>query len=273
MKKILCIGSMALMLMACNNSEEKAQACLQQAKQLFEQGAYSEAKSQIDSIRMLYPKAFEARKAGIKLMQQIELREQARTLAYLDSAYQVKIAAFDSIKGNYVLEKDTAYQEVGNYFSPSQTVEKNINRTYLRAQVSEQGIMSLTSIYCGKGNIHHTAVKVSSGDTFAQTPSSNDVYETSDLGWKIEKADYVLGKDSSVIDYIVLHKNDPIRVEFIGDKTYRTTLQASDRKAIASVYELAKVLSALEQIKKDQKEANLKVEFIRRKMQEDKGTK
>lgn len=268
MKKILCIGGMALMLMACNNSEEKAQAYLQEAQQLFEQGLYSEAKSQIDSIRVLYPKAFESRKAGIKLMQQIELKEQARTLAYLDSAYQAKVAVFDSIKGNYVLEKDTAYQEIGNYFSPSQTVEKNINRTYLRAQVSEQGVMSLTSIYCGKGNIHHTAIKVSSGDTFAQTPASTDVYETSDLGWKIEKADFVLGQDSSVIDFIVMHKDHPIRVEFIGDRTYKTTLQTADRKAIASVYELAQVLRAMEQIKKDQKEANLKAEFIRRKMQE-----
>lgn len=268
MKKILCIGGMALMLMACNNSEEKAQTYLQEAQQLFEQGLYSEAKSQIDSIRVLYPKAFESRKAGIKLMQQIELKEQARTLAYLDSAYQAKVAVFDSIKGNYVLEKDTAYQEIGNYFSPSQTVEKNINRTYLRAQVSEQGVMSLTSIYCGKGNIHHTAIKVSSGDTFAQTPASTDVYETSDLGWKIEKADFVLGQDSSVIDFIVMHKDHPIRVEFIGDRTYKTTLQTADRKAIASVYELAQVLRAMEQIKKDQKEANLKAEFIRRKMQE-----
>ncbi len=268
MKKILCIGSMAFMLMACNGSEEKARVYLQKARQLFEQGLYSEAKSQIDSIRVLCPKAFDSRKAGIKLMQQIELKEQARTLAYLDSAYRANMAVFDSIRGNYVFEKDTAYQETGNYFSPSQTVEKNINRTYLRAQVSEQGVMSLTSVYCGHGNIHHTAIKVSSGDTFAQTPASADVYETSDLGWKIEKAGYVLGKDSSVIDYIVMYKDSPISVEFIGDRTYKTTLRAEDRKAIASVYELARVLRAIEQIKKDQKEAGLKAEFIRRKMRE-----
>ena len=75
----------------------------------------------------------------------------------------VKQAQLDYVKGNFVLEKDTAYQEVGNYFYPTQTVEKNIGRSFLRGQVNEQGEMSLTSIYCAGGTLHHTAVKVSVG--------------------------------------------------------------------------------------------------------------
>lgn len=267
MKKILFISCLAALLAACSNNEKKAQVYLQRAEELLNKGNYSEAKLQIDSIRTLYPKAFETRKAGIKLMQRIELKEQDRTLTYLDSLYQVKTAAFDSIKGNYVLEKDTAYQEIGNYFYPSQTVEKNINRTFLRAQVNEQGVMNLTSIYCGKGAIHHTAIKVSAGDTFVQTPPSKDIYESTNLGYITEKADYVLGQDSSVIAYIVMHRNDPLRVEFIGDRTYKTTLSSADKKAIAEVYSLAQVLASIEEIKKEQKEANLKKEFIQRKME------
>lgn len=94
---------------------------------------------QIDSIRILYPKAFEARKQGVKLMQQVDLKEQRKSLIYLDSMMVVKQAQLDSVKGNFVLEKDTAYQEVGNYFYPTQTVEKNIGRSFLRGQVNEQG--------------------------------------------------------------------------------------------------------------------------------------
>lgn len=262
---------MALALSACGGSNDKAEAYLQKAEELFKTGDYSGAKSQIDSIRTLYPKAFKVRKAGIKLMQQIELKEQARTITFLDSAYQAKTARLDSIKGNYAFEKDTAYQEIGNYFSPTQTVEKNINRTFLRAQVSELGVMTLTSIYCGRTNIHHTAVKVTSGDVFAQSPVSNDVYETTDLGWKIEKADYVLGQDSSVIAFIVMHRNDPIRVEYQGDRNFTTTMLPSDKKAIADVYELAQVLGGMEQIRKEKKEAQLHIEFIRRKMAEEKA--
>ena len=266
MKNKLFMVCLAATFVACTNYEEKAQVYLQRANDLMKQEAYSEAKLQIDSIRKLYPKAVEARKEGIRIVQQIELKEQNRTLAYLDSVYQAKMAQLDSMKGNYVFEKNAEYQEEGNYFSPSQTVEKNINRTFLRAQVSEKGVMNLTSIYCGKNNIHHTMVKVSSGNTFAQTPSSKDVYETSDLGWKIEKADFVLGQDSSVIDYIVMHQKEPIRVELIGDRTYRTSLLPADKKAIVDVYSLARVLGIIETVKQQQKEARLKLEFVQKKM-------
>lgn len=125
MKKIgLLLVPMALALSACQNGEKQAGQLFQRAEAAYAAGEYSLAKLQIDSIRTLYPKAFEVRKAGIKLMQQIDLAEQTKTLAYLDSMMMVKQAALDSIKGKFVLEKDTAYQEVGNYFYPTQVVEK-----------------------------------------------------------------------------------------------------------------------------------------------------
>jgi hypothetical protein len=241
----------------------------QRAEAAYAAGEYSLAKLQIDSIRTLYPKAFEVRKAGIKLMQQIDLAEQTKTLAYLDSMMTVKQAALDSIKGKFVLEKDTAYQEVGNYFYPTQVVEKNIGRSFLRAQVSELGEMSLTSIYCAGGSIHHTAVKVSVDDTFAETPTSIDSYETTDLGRPVEKADYKLGNDGGVIAFLVANRDKKnIRLEFIGDRNYKTVMHPNDVKAVAELSELARVLSAIEEIKKEQKEANLKIKFVKRKMEE-----
>ena len=100
MKKIgLLIVPMALALSACQNGEKQAGQLFQRAEAAYAAGEYSLAKLQIDSIRTLYPKAFEVRKAGIKLMQQIDLAEQTKTLAYLDSMMTVKQAALDSIKG------------------------------------------------------------------------------------------------------------------------------------------------------------------------------
>ena len=172
MKKIGLVALFALLLAGCDDGgEKKAQENLRKAEAALEKENFNEAKLQIDSIRILYPKAFEARKQGVKLMQQVDLKEQRKSLIYLDSMMVVKQAQLDSVKGNFVLEKDTAYQEVGNYFYPTQTVEKNIGRSFLRGQVNEQGEMSLTSIYCAGGTLHHTAVKVSVGDTFAETPA------------------------------------------------------------------------------------------------------
>lgn len=274
MKKIGFIALFALLLASCDDGgEKKAQDFLQKAEAALAQENFNEAKLQIDSIRILCPKAFEARKQGIKLMQQVDLKEQHKSLIYLDSMMVIKQAQLDSIKGNFVFEKDTAYQETGNYFYPTQTIEKNIGRSFLRGQVNEQGEMSLTSIYCAGGSLHHTSVKVSVGDIFAETPMSKDSYETTDLGRAIEKADYKIGEDGGVINFIVANKDSNIQLQFIGDRTYKTAMQTNDRKAIVELSELARILSAMEQIRKEQKEARLKIEFVTRKMQEEKGEK
>lgn len=270
MKKIGLSALLALaILTGCGDGGEKqAQLHLQKAEKALLLENFNEAKLQIDSIKVLYPKAFEARKKGIKLMQQVDLKEQTKTLAYLDSALLVKQAQLDSIKVNFVLEKDTAYQDIGNYFYPTQTVEKSLGRSFLRGQVNELGEMSLTSIYCAGGKLNHTSVKVSVGELFAETPMSKDSYETTDLGKTIEKSDYKVGEDGGVVGFIIANQDKNIQLQFVGDKTYRTAMQKTDRKAIVELAELARILSGMEEIRKQQKEANLKIQFVSRKIEE-----
>ena len=273
MKKIGLSAILALSLLAgCGDGGEKeAQVRLQKAEAALQQDNFSEAKLQIDSIKMLHPKAFEARKQGIKLMQQVDLKEQQKTLVYLDSMMQVKQLQLDSIKGRFVFEKDTAYQDIGNWFYPTQVVEKNVGRSFLRAHVNELGEMSLTSIYCAGGTLNHTSVKVSVGDTFAETPMTKDSYTTTDLGRTIEKADYKVGEDGGVAGFIVANADKNIQLTFIGDKTWRTAMQKNDRKAFVELTELARILSGMEEIRKQQKEANLKIQFVTRKIEEGKA--
>ena len=273
MKKIGLSALLGLVLLAsCGDGGEKeAQKRLQKAEIALQQENFSEAKLQIDSIKVLYPKAFEARKQGIKLMQQVDLKEQGKTLVYLDSMMLVKQAQLDSIKGNFVFEKDTAYQDIGNWLYPTQVVEKNMGRSFLRGQVNELGEMSLTSIYCAGGQLNHTSVKVSVGDTFAETPMTNDSYTTTDLGRTIEKADYKVGNDGGVTGFIVANADKNIQLTFMGDKTYRTAMQKTDRQAFVELTELARILSGMEEIRKQQKEANLKIQFVTRKIEEGKA--
>lgn len=260
---------MALFFASCGQEEKQASELLNRAEASFRSANYSEAKLQIDSIRNLYPKVFDVRKKAIKLKQQVELEEQLTSMNYLDSMMAVKQLVLDSIKVEFVLEKDTAYQEIGNYFYPSQVVEKNVGRTFLRACVSEKGEMSLTSIYCAGGTLNHTSVKVSSSEAFAQTPTSPDMYITTDLGRTIEKADYKLGADGGVVGFIIAKKDArSLKLEFIGDRTYKTAMYAPDIKAIVEVSKLAQLLASMEEIRKEQKEANLKIQFLKKKIAE-----
>ena len=92
-KSALLIAGLCCLLAACEDVEQKAGEKLLLARQALEAGRYDEAKTQIDSIKILYPKAFETRRAGIYLMQDIELAEQQKTLAWLEEQFgkQVKI--------------------------------------------------------------------------------------------------------------------------------------------------------------------------------------
>ena len=202
-------------------------------------------------------------------MQEVELKEQTESLVYLDSMLNAKQEQFDEIKGKFVLEKDEEFQRVCNYFWPTQTVEKNLHRRFLRFQVIEQGVMTMTSIYCGPSFIHHLAVKVIAQDgTFAETPASKDSYETTDLDEKIEKADFKMGDDGNVMGFLYMNRNQKIKVEYLGGKKYSFQMLPSDITALTHVYELAQILSAITNIKKEQEEANLKIQFIEKKMSE-----
>ena len=268
MKNVFLFIVLCLVCLACTDVEKQAAERLNMAQQAFAAGDYNEAKLQIDSIKILYPKAYNARKAGIGLMQEVELKEQQKSLAYLDSLLSTKQAEFNAMKGKFVLEKDEEYEAIGRYLHPSQVIEKNLNRSFLRFQVDERGAMSMTSIYCGSRNIHHTAVKVSTNDSFAQTPPSADSYETSNLGVQIEKADYKLGQDDNVIGFICLNKERNIKVEFVGERSYSTQMTQADRQAADLVYRLSQTLSAITQLNKEIDEAKQKIAFIEKRMEE-----
>ena len=269
MKKTIILACLCGTLIACENVEKKAALKLAEARAAFEVGNFNEAKMQIDSIKVLYPKAFETRRQGIYLMQEVELKEQQKTLEYLDSILTMKQQEFETMKNRFVLEKDTAYQRIGHYLVPAQVIERNLHRSFLRFQTDETGIVSLTSIYCGSYNIHHTAVKVTAPDgNFTETSVSHDSYETTDLGEHIEKADYKLGEDGGLIAFVAANKDKNLRVDYLGERPYTTHMMPADRQAAADIYELGKVLSSITEIKKNMEEANLKIQFIQKKMKE-----
>ncbi|MBR4434423.1 MAG: hypothetical protein IKS80_07975 [Bacteroidaceae bacterium] len=255
---------LSLFLLSCaENVEKSAGRFLTAAKTAFDAGRFDEAKANIDSIKVVCPKAFEARKAGIALLRQVELAEARRTYAYTDSLLAISVARAEELTPRFTFEKDAQYQDIGRYSAPSQKLEQNAQRCYLRATVDEHGRMVLTSFWRGAAYIHHHAVKVYVGDTFAQTPARTDTYESSDALAKTERNDYVLGEtDGDVIQWIALHAGQAVKVDYLGDKTYTTTLTASDTRAIADVYELAQALQAVHKLSVMQDETTRRIAFF-----------
>ena len=165
-KSAICITLATLALAGCNNDEKNAQARLDNARSMYEQNEFFAAKNEIDSIRILYPKEFKVIREGLTLMRQVEQKEAERNLAFCDSLIPVKQQELEGLKKGFNFEKDSAYNEIGNYVSKQQTIERNIQRCYIRSGVNEKGEMYLASVYFGGKPINHTGIKLSTGRTF-----------------------------------------------------------------------------------------------------------
>ena len=278
MKKVLVLLVLSTIILSCEESvEQKATHHLDNAKEAFSIGNFNVAKQEIDSIKILYPKAFEARKQGIKLMQQIEEAEQMRIIEYEDSMIAVAQATFEQIKANYAFEKDERYQDIGLYTIKSQAPQRNTDRTYIRAQVDELGRMNLISCYRGNSYIHHDWLKLSVGEVYVDTPESNDRHEFEDLGVYYEWLSFINGNDGGAAAFISANKDENITFTLYrktgpdsSRPVYRNLkLNKDDRYAIAKLYDLSLVLLSLNEHKNLRDEAQRHLMFIRSKMKDD----
>ena len=77
-----------------------------------------------------------------------------------------------------------------------------------------------------------------------------------------------MGADGNVMGFLYLNRDKNIKVEYIGERKYTTTMPPADRQARAGIYELSQWLSSSEQIKKEQEEANLKIQFVTKKIEQ-----
>lgn len=267
MKRNLIIAAAILLLVGCKENEDKqAGKVLASAESAYSAGQYQEAKNLIDSIRTAYPKAFETRKAGIVLMQKVELAEMERTIAFQDSLIAQCKEQIEACRSRFVFEKDEQYQDLGVYSVASQALEKNIGRNYLKATVDEKGRLNLVSNWSGSAYIHHRQVRLSVGDNYVDTPVSDDVYEFKDLGVCYEKCNFTDGKDGGASAFIAMNSDSKISVTLKGEKqTVKSEVSAADRQAIKDVYSLSLLLKSKEEAEQTKDEAQRRIQFIKSK--------
>lgn len=273
-KSAICIALAAVTLIGCSNDEKKAQARLDSARNMYERNELFAAKSEIDSIRILYPKEFKIIREGLTLMRQVEQKEAERNLAFCDSLIPIRQQKLEGLKKGFNLEKDSAYNEIGNYVSKQQTIERNIQRSYIRSGVNEKGEMYLASVYFGANPLNHTGIKLSTKDgLFAETPAipydGGLNYRFKDLGNTTEVVTYQGEKCEDAVKFIFSNQKERIKVEYTGGKPYVLYIADADKKAIASTYELAVVLSDIEKLTKEKEKSIKKLAYLEKKLSGD----
>lgn len=271
MKQLIYLLGLVL-LFSCASKEKEARSVLEEARSLYQAQSYSGAKQLLDSLKVQYPKEFQVQRERQDLVVEIELAEQTRNLEYCDSLLVVKLPEVEKLKKDFIFEKDTAYEETGKYVHKSQKIERNLQRSYLRSGVNENGEMFIASVYYGGKPIKHSALKVSlkSGE-YAQTEiipfDGSNNYTFTDGGMTSEIVTYTKGKDNGVLAFISNHEGkELLKLTYLGDREYVTTLFAVDQKAISESYVLSLGLLEIEKLKKEIAIAKSKIEYLNGKM-------
>lgn len=262
----------AMIMSSCNGDAKKAQERLDKAQSYYEQGDFFSARNEIDSIRALYPKEVDALKNALELMRKVDFKESERNLAYCDSLLPIRMQEVEDLKKGFVFEKDSDYQEIGNYIWKQQTIERNVQRCYIRCGVDERGEMYLASVYFGGKPINHTGIRLSAGgDLFAETASipydGGINYRFKDMGNTTEVVTYKGDAGKDAVQFIYDNSDKRIKVEYTGGKPYVIYIAEGDKKALTATYNLASVLSDIDHLKTEKQKAEKKQAYLKNKLE------
>ena len=261
----------SLLVVSCGEGKE-AQKRLDEAKALYENKQFAAVKIAIDSINILYPKEIEVRKEALKLMRLTERGECEQNIAFCDSLMPLLVEELDKLKKGFVFEKNPEYDDIGKYIWNTMTIERNVERSYIRCGVNEDGEMYITSLYFGGSPINHTGLKFSTNNNMvAETPAiaydGGVNYRFKDNGNTSEVVTYKGDNCKEVANFIsIIDEKLRVKAEYTGGKPYSLYLSDNDKKAIKATYELASVLSEIIAMMKEKDKAEKKIMLIDEKL-------
>ena len=264
-KQILIL--LVVLLTGCAEDVERmAHPYLERAELFYAAKQYGQAKLQLDSIKILYPKAFETRKRAQQLQIQVELDEATTNKQYIDSILTENLTRLPILTTKLYLDKDNRYQDIGHYYSPRHRAEKQMGRSYLRPQVSEQGVCSIVVFHRGKGINAHTLRFTAADGTFIELKAQAEPYITSDASGRTERTDYAVNTEDGIASFVAQHEALP-RVVLIGPQgTVAVPFNKHDSEAMKQVCELSSLLRLTNELKQQADELNRRIEFFSKRV-------
>ena len=241
----------SMVFSACNSKqkqEKEADVRLIRISKLIDNNDFAQAKLQIDSIHLLFPRFVAKRKIAVALLDTIVRRESAASLAMDTLTLCTLQDAIDSLKRNFRFEKDAKYDEYGKYVYKTQIAEQNTGRNYLKCSVDEKGNLILQSIYTGS-KLNHYALIANVDDVFVSTDTlkkDNAVLHTFSDGVNYYENLYFETKaDSNLVAFMATNYAKPIKITLIGNKKFSYWLASQDKNAIAETFNFHKLFSVL----------------------------
>lgn len=255
---ILSLASILTFASCAEDVEKLAAPYLHRAHQAFEQKQYALAKLQIDSIKQLYPKAFETRAQAQKLLIEVELDEARTGKAYTDSLLAEAQAKAEPLAAALYFDKDARYQDIGTYYASRHRTEKNVGKSYLRPQTDERGVFTITTFYRGRA-IGSQALRLTApDDSFIEFQPTAEPYIMSDATGRTERTDFAATPD--LAHFVSMHPS--LKVTLIGaERKAQIPINKNDIQALIQVADLAATLQARTNLQTEQQELIRRITF------------
>lgn len=262
---VVLITACTFVFASCSGDEKGAKKYLSQAEESLRNGNYDLAKLKIDSIRILFPKAYNEIKSGMALMQDVRMAENKRNIAFCDSMLRVNYALLNEMLENFNYVRDERYQEFGEYQPKSYPFSASLNQNGLRAGVTEQGRLFLESILVGTALKHHKIHVSTKEGSFAESQSVtsdglNYSFRTSERNYEIVR--FTGDDENGVGKFIYSFQNEPLTLQFIGNRNISVHMSSPSKKAIAQSFELSSLLLDIEQLKFEKEKSEILIRYL-----------
>lgn len=256
----------AFLLVACGPSDtECAQALIDEARQLVDEGQWRQARFVLDSVHAVFPKEVDQRREAKALEDSIVYLEAQSTIVYTDSILPPLLNKVDSLLTQFRYEKDSKYEDYGRYVHRTLSTMNNISRNFLQVYVRDDRKTIVKSYYYGSYFVNQQSVVLSSDGEEVCFTGNNHSFESE--GWHeimtIED-EYAL----QLLNFISSHISDRIRVMGKGIKSTHTWvyyLNDKEKRALSDTYQLGWLMKDIKRLEDIQQTAYRQIERYERK--------
>jgi hypothetical protein len=260
------LAACVLFIISCGQSNTQlAKKHFELAKKYYGDKQFNQAKLELDTILTNHKDEIELHTRAKDLMRTINIDEQNQNLLFLDSLLSEKQAQLAPLMKNFATEQIDGLPTL--LVHKFQKTTNSYNRTFIKPNLDVDGNYFISSQYCGNPAIEHTQIKVSVGDDAVNTEdiAFDDFYNHrfSDAAFHWEIVQYKDGKDNGVVDFIAKNYNKPIKVLFVGKRSYAIIMETYDKEAIRDSYEISFILKEIARIKKEKENAKSAIEKLR----------
>ncbi len=246
------LGILMIFSSCTSETQKQAEKRLDQARTMYEGKEYEQSLRVLDSIQSWFPEEYSVLAEALKLQKTVALeyhgsfiKQASQLLAETEPQVELLAKNFYFTKGNS--------SRPGIYEHKRQTVRNSWSRSFLKVNITEDGDFWISSKYYGKEWLDHFCIKVYDNnlqvfsDTIPLNHPDNRKLQDGDDKW--ETIDYRNGTDGGVVGFIIENLDRNLKVRFTGKKHYYIVMEKFDKEAVRDGYELAQVLSELNDLR------------------------